>query len=149
MSLSAEDQRVAEQITEILTRRDAKGELVFTDLEVRDFVVACVFEFQLDVPQELKAVVLEFCESLEVPETASDEELVAAVKGYFEANPLNDEMMKSFHAVGRDSLLTGEQGYKDSAERVQAMRTTGSDENLNAPTEKAPKRGTGPKRGLK
>jgi hypothetical protein len=149
MSLTKEQKEQADRITAVMMQKDETGEFVYTQDEVRDFIVACIFEMGLPLDNDLEKVLLKFCQQFELPEDISDEDLVAVIKEYFEENPLNPGLLKEMEDLGRGDLLARDEGYKDAASKVNTLRSTGKQEDANAPVpDPVKKPGVKPKRGL-
>jgi|GEM_PF-1215136 len=149
MPLSKEEQDQANRIEAVMMQKDENGEFVYTQAEVRDFIVACIFEMGLPMENGLDKVLLKFCEQFELPEDITDEDLVAVIKEYFEQNPLNPGLLKEFEELGRGDLLARDEGYKDAASKVNTLRSTGKEDAVSAPVpDPVKKPGVKPKRGL-
>jgi hypothetical protein len=153
MDLDADNLRVAHRVSQILDAKDAKGELVFSNLEVRDFMMACTFELGLPLSWETQLVMNRFLEDLDIKSkqpTADD--LVAAVQRYFDANPLNPTLSKVFQSLGSAEKQRGREGFKSDGARLNAsLAATGLNMSRRAPhADHGIKPGAGPrpKRGL-
>jgi hypothetical protein len=122
-----EDEKIAQKVEEVLTKKDANGEWVYTQREVRDFIVTCLFELGLDIPQELQGMVIQFMVECGVGDDTEDADIVKAVVGYFEENPLNPQLLVELATWGRDQLFTAEhEGYKEATEQIKALQAAGS-----------------------
>ncbi|MBN2360369.1 MAG: hypothetical protein JXR83_13025 [Deltaproteobacteria bacterium] len=141
--------RQAQRAREIVSQRDANGNPLYSRREVRDFLVACCFELGWPITPEVQPLVLEVLSEIKVPVDASDEMIVAGVKSYFVANPVNQRLVMEFGEFGRGEALSGAKGYKDRSEQLKALRTTGRAEKLKAPADKGKKRKPRLKRGIK
>lgn len=133
---------------EIVSKRDANGNRVYSKLEVRDFLVACCFELGWPITPEVQPLVLEVLSEVKVPVDATDEMIVAGIKGYFAAHPVNPRLVAEFGELGRKETLSGEKGGVDRAEQMKALRATGKAEKLAAPEDKKTKKPR-LKRGMK
>jgi len=133
---------------EIVSRRDAKGNRIYSKLEVRDFLVACCFELGWPITPEVQPLVLEVLSEVKVPADASDEMIAAGIKGYFTAHPINPRLVAEFGEFGRSEALKGTKGGVDRAEQLKALRATGKAETLAAPEDKKKKKPR-LKRGMK
>lgn len=148
--MSAPDE-VSERVKAILVQKDAAGEYVYTKLEVRDFIIACVFEMDLKVTPDLEGAVNSFFADLGLKDSKKEpdpEEVVDAVRAYFEKNPLNPTMMEEFTGWGRNTLLSQDEGYQKTAEALAAVRATGADTSVRAPRAEEKKPDVKLKRGL-
>ena len=133
--MAIDDDLIAAKVEEVLTKKDANGEWVYTQREVRDFIVLVLFEFGLEIPQELQGLVLNFIVEQGCTDETPNEEIVERVQAYFAENPLNPSMLVELATWGRDQLFTAEhEGYKEATEQIKALQAAGSkQEKIRAP----------------
>ncbi|MCP4499982.1 MAG: hypothetical protein GY822_08485 [Deltaproteobacteria bacterium] len=150
MELTAEQEAHSQRIEEILVQKDEDGEYVYTKNEVRDFIVASIFEMDLPMDERLEKVLLGFCEQFELPEDITDAQLIEVMKEYFVEYPLNPALLKEFDDFGRNVLLTRDEGYKDASTKLDTLQSTGKEDGTGAAPLANPekKASVKPKRGL-
>lgn len=128
--------RVAGIIHGILSATDENGEPRYEPLEVRDFMVACMFELGLPMSRELHVVLGRFLEeeiAIDSPQP-TPEELMTAVRAYFDANPLNPDLAKAFQQLGTEEMFRDREGFKGTSAGETAARTSaGFSSNRRAP----------------
>jgi hypothetical protein len=132
----SEDQRaVADRIQGVLVRKNADGSYRYSKEECRAFIVAVVFDLGLEVPKELEGVFLRFLAQIKVPEDASDEAVVEAIRQHFLDHPLNPELLAEIAEIARSEHVSGKDGRDDAAvaARVGRARSVGRDGALRAP----------------
>lgn len=123
-----EDQiKLAARVMNILDKKNEDGSFVYTNLEVRDFVCACIFELGIPVTAEIQVALYSFLDDVDIDDPEpTPEKLLLAVRAYFEANPLNPELSTAFEALGREELGRQDEGFKnDSAKRNAAFAAAG------------------------
>lgn len=129
-----EQKKLAAKIESILTAKDPKsGDYLYSKTEVRDFIVACIFELGLPVPQELQNCCLQFIQALELSADASDEQIVEHVFAYFEEYPLHPQLVIEFNELGRQALFGDKLQAKAGAEKLRAIATKGKAQETRAP----------------
>ena len=142
MGGSADHDRIAARVDAILTRRAPDGGFFYSDLEVRDFTVVCIFELRIPVEGRVKDAYTDFVEDLEVPpDCETEEDFMAAIRAYFAQNPLNPQILAEFSEFGRSEFFRAKEGFKDPAELArlkQIMQSTGRKQELRAPEVKKP-----------
>ena len=149
MELSKEKQEQAARVQELIVQQDENGEYLYTDDEVRDFIVASIFGLNLPLDDTLERVLLKFCEQLEIPEETTEEEMVEYLRKYFEEHPLNPNLIKEFKELGRSELLRQKEGFKTSDEEAVSKKAAGNTEGPTAPRAAPAKRkDVKPKRGI-
>ena len=140
-----EQQYFSERIVEILNQKDDKGEYVYTNKEVRDFIVAATLTAGLAVNKEIGLVMLEFLAELEGPKEAdTQEELLGHIRAYFDAHPLNKALQNEFFQWGRSELFKAGEGFKDAGRQLAAAKAAGAVAGVSAP-QALPKKGPAPK----
>jgi hypothetical protein len=134
--LSPEQQRIADRVEAVLTAVRPDGEYRYSKEESRAFVVACVLDLGMSIPPELDGVFLRFLAQIEVPEDASDEVVVEAIRSHFQENPLHPDLVQEMQQLGRDEMLKNRDdfsGDEASAERVSRLRAGGTSPERRAP----------------
>lgn len=116
-----DNRRVALRLDEILEAKDARGKPKFSDLEVRDFLMACVFELGLPLTPELEPVMLRFLAELNIAAaTPTVDDVLGGVRVYFKARPLNAELARAFQEFGASELWRGREGFQNDGARLNA-----------------------------
>jgi hypothetical protein len=126
--LDAERMTLAARVQHILDAKDERGALVHSNREVRDFIIACIFELGLPLTRELELLMHRFLTTeIEIAaEEPTPEDLVAAVRRYFDKHPLSPRLSKAFEDLGRETLLHAKQGFqRDAAHRNAVVAVTG------------------------
>jgi hypothetical protein len=150
IELDDEQVKVAARIMNILDKKNENDEFVYTNMEVRDFVCACVFELGIPMTAQLEAAMYSFMDDvdLEDEENPTEEQLKDGIKKYFEANPLNPELGAEFSALSSEAMRKQGEGYKegDAGVEAAAKAAAGVAADKRAPQPEPPK---GPKPTLK
>lgn len=146
--MTQDNDAVAERIKAILVAKDKNGEYVYSKQEVRDFIVAAIFEMRLPVTPELQGSVHSFFGDLGLTEEPTPEEMVEIVRGYFREHPLNPTLMAEFTSWGRSVLSSADGGYEETAEKIAAIRTVGGDGKVHPPVAEEKQPEVKLKRGL-
>lgn len=145
--LTPEQQRVADRVEAVLTARHPDGSFVYSKEEARAFVVGCVLDLGLPIPPEMDGVFLRFLAQIEVPSTSTDEEVVAAIRAWFQENPLHPGLVEEMQQLGRAEVLKDSDAYSADAaalERVSRLRAGSGASESRAP-EASPKPAEKPK----
>jgi hypothetical protein len=135
MDLNDEQMRVAAKINHIMEARGADGDFRYNNDEVRDFMVACIFELGIPLSLELQVVMRDFIAELEidVPEPTADD-VINGVRAYFDANPLNAELAKKFQELGASELFKSREGFKsDGGHMNRTLASAGINTTRRAP----------------
>lgn len=132
MELTADQQRIAEGVRAILVQKGPDGEYVYTKEEVRDFIAACVLELGLPIVPEVRGAMLQFLAEVDFGADASNEDMAAAIKSYFDAHPLNPSLRAELERFTRSEAIEG-QGYRDNDQQLDALRALGKDVKMSAP----------------
>lgn len=133
--LDNDQMRVAVRVQQIIDAKDDKGNYKYTNDEVRAFMCACIFELGIPMSRELNLVMNRFLLDLDIEsKEPTAEEVLAAVRAYFEANPLNEELNKAFQELGRDEMFKSKEGFSnDGAKRNAALASAGLSAQRRAP----------------
>jgi hypothetical protein len=152
--LDGKNMRIAYDVTLILQATNEDGSPRYDNLEVRDFMMACMFELGLPMSYELQMVMNRFLEDIEcdAKEPTADD-VIASVRKYFEENPLNEELAKTFQKLGSKEMQKGREDFKnDGAHRNATLAAAGLSANKRAPRANfgGAKKGLGqrPRKGL-
>jgi hypothetical protein len=145
--------QVAGRVKDILNQRGPDGAYLYSNLEVRDFIVAAVFELGMPMEGKVRDAVASFFTDLKVPAGSTQDDVLDDIRAYYVAHPLHAGLLAEFASFGRSRLFTNKEGFKDAtvkAREVAALHTAGVQEELRAPAaQKAPATTTPkPKRGL-
>ena len=117
--LSDDQRRIAASIESVLTAKDADGNWVYAQNEVRDFIAVCVFMLGVPVTPEIEGALTKFMDQFDVDEEASDDEVMKVIVDYFEQNPLSERLMKQLEELGRNELS----GNRDDFDNFAAALT--------------------------
>jgi hypothetical protein len=112
---------IGKNIEAVLVAKGPDGEYLYSKQQVRDFIVACVFELGLDVTPELQGSMVSFLSELSVPEDAPTETILEQVRLYFAANPLPTDLLAEMGQVTRSSTLDGAEIFATSAQEAQTL----------------------------
>jgi hypothetical protein len=136
MELDLDDDqiKVAARVMNILDEKNEDGSFVYTNLEVRDFVCACIFELGIPITAEIQVALYSFLDDVPVEEDPTPEQLLTGVRAYFEENPLNEKLAEAFEKLGRDELQREGEGFKnDKAKQNAAFAAAGVSKESRAP----------------
>ncbi len=145
--------QTANRVKEILNQKGPDGAYLYSDIEVRDFLTAAVFELGLPMDGKIKDAVASFFIDMKVPAGSTQDDVLDDIRAYYVAHPLHPGLLGEFAAFGRSKLFTNKEGFKDAAVKAREVATlhaAGVQEELRAPAaQKAPAATTPkPKRGL-
>lgn len=127
---------VAKKIEAILTAKDpATGDYRWSKKEVRDFIVACIFQLGLPVVPELQNACMQFIGDLELSPDATDEQIVEHVVAYFEEHPLPPQLLAEFQALGQEALFGDRVQNLAGAEKVRHLLVKGASTTTRAPVQ--------------
>lgn len=115
-------QSVSSQIEDVLVRQDAAGNYVYTKQEVRDFIVACVFELGLDVTPDIKGAVLSFLAEIHVEEDAAATTILEQIQLYFQEHPLPQDLLNELQGIVRKDILDANALFKSPLHEKQARK---------------------------
>ena len=116
------NQSISSQIEDVLVRKDAAGNYVYSKQEVRDFIVACVFELGLDVTPDIQGAVLSFLAEIHVEEDASATDILEHIRIYFQENPLPQDLLNELHGIVRKDVLDTNALFQSPAHENQARK---------------------------
>lgn len=133
--LDDDQTRVARRVQAILEERGPDGEFKYSKGEVRDFMMACVFELGIPLSFELESVMHAWVARLGLdPNNPTPEQLVDAVRAYFDANPLHPELNRAFQQLAQDEVLKQREGFKSDGRVMNAaLATAGLKASVRAP----------------
>jgi hypothetical protein len=151
--LRPEQQALAARVEAVLTQRGADGGFRYSKEECRSFVVACVLELDLPLEGELQGVFVRFLHQIGVPATATDDEVVAAVRRYFQEHPLAPALLGEMQAIvlSQGLVVRDEFAIANAAKAAVAkVAASGQLDALRAPSQSGAKSAAPrPRRGLK
>lgn len=152
-TLRPDQQALAERVESVLTQRGPDGQYRYSKEECRSFVVACVLELDLPLEGELQGVFIRFLHQIGIQATATEEDVVSAVRGYFQERPLSPALLGEMQAIVlSQGLLVKDEFAVSNATRaaVAKVAATGQLDALRAPpTASAKSSAPRPRRGLK
>jgi hypothetical protein len=130
---ASSDAPVTASVQAILTRRNRDGSFYYSHTEVRDFIAVCVIELGLPMAPQLRPMLAEFMQQLDVPAGSDESIYKAAYQAYFAEHPLNPTLTGAFEELGRMSFIDEHGGFRDKAFQRAALLSVGSDDETRAP----------------
>lgn len=140
--LTDEQQALADRVQEVITSTHPDGSFKYTKEECRAFIVRCIIDLGLPFPKELEGVFERFLEQIGVQPTASEEDVVSAIREHFAAHPLNPELVAEMQSLARSHGIEVRDDFERDAatrEAVARLRGTGQAHQTRAPEVTAPK----------
>lgn len=152
VALAADDAAFAARVQAVVDATDEQGEPLYDDLDVRDFIVACVFEVGLPLTRELEFLVQRFfLDEVEVDTTEpTQDDVLEGVRRYFQEFPLHPGLGKAIADLGREVVASRSGFGHDAVSRNAMAAATGLAQAARAP--RAPVTPTGgprARRGLR
>lgn len=148
---TADTDRIATAVQEVLTRRGPDGERLYTRREIRDFAVALMVQLDFEFPDEMKVLMIELCAEIGVDPDEGTAAVGPALGAYFKANPLNKDLLAMLNHLGAGEAIAEREGFKEDDEgQKDAATAAGRDAKLRAPIaeDEAPDHTGKLKRGL-
>lgn len=129
-------QENVEKLLKIFERQREDGTYYFQDEDVRHFLPLLVLTMASEIeeaqwPEPVKALMGEFALRLELSDGASAEEMQAAIDKYYEASPVNEELLGDFQRLVREALAEGNVSELSTA----ASKLLGIEQRTLAPKE--------------
>jgi hypothetical protein len=141
---------IGKKIEAVLVAKGPDGEYIYSKQEVRDFIVACVFELGLDVTPDLQGSMLSFLSELSVPEDAPTETILEQVRLYFAANPLPKDLLAEMGQVTRSNALDASQIFATTAQESESLNLVAHTKIKTENVFKSnPWQGIAPRRGIR
>jgi len=133
--LDDEQVKVAARVMNVLDKKNPDGSFTYNNMEVRDFVCACIFEIGVPITAEIEVALMSFLDDVEIEEeNPTPEQLILAVRKYFDGSPLNPELAEAFEALGREELQRQGEGFQDDkAKKNAAAAAAGLQAKTRAP----------------
>jgi hypothetical protein len=151
--LSPDDAAFAARVRAIVDATDDQGAPLYDDLDVRDFIVACVFEVGLPLSRELEMLVQRFIiDEVEVDASEpTQDDILEGIKRYFQEFPLHPGLGKAIADLGREVFASGSGFGHDAIARNAMAAATGLARTARAPRAQAGASAGGPRarRGLR
>lgn len=141
-NLTDEQKAMAARVQEVITSTHPDGSFKYTKEECRAFIVRCILDLGLPFPKELEGVFERFLEQIGVQPTATEDDVVAAVREHFATHPLNPELLAEMQALAATHGVEVRDDFdRDAATReaVARLKGTGQVQATRAPEVTAPK----------
>jgi hypothetical protein len=148
---TANTERIATSVQEVLTRRGPDGERLYSRREIRDFAVALMVQLDFEFPDEMKVLMIELCAEIGVDPEEGTAAVGPALGKYFKKNPLNKDLLAMLNHLGAGEAMAEREGFKEDDEGTKdAAKAAGRDAKLHAPIaeDEAPDHTGKLKRGL-
>lgn len=131
---TADTERIATAVQEVLTRRGPDGERLYSRREIRDFAVALMVHADFEFPDEMKVLMIELCAEIGVDPEQGTAGVAPALGKYFRDNPLNEDLVAMLNHLGAGEAMAEREGFKeDDGGTKDAARAAGRDATLHAP----------------
>jgi len=131
---TADTDRIATSVQEVLTRRGPDGQRLYSRREIRDFAVALMVQLDVEFPDEMKVLMIELCAEIGVDPNEGTAAVGPALGKYFRDNPLNKDLLAMLNHLGAGEAMTKREGFKEDDEGAKAAATAaGRDATLHAP----------------
>lgn len=125
----------AARVQNIVDEKNEQGDYVHSNRDVRDFMIACIFELGLPLTRELDLLLHRFLdEELEVvTDNPTGKDVVDGVRRYFAERPLNAQLARAFQQLGAEALQTAGEGFHQDGARKDALAAaTGTRRSVGA-----------------
>lgn len=140
--LTDEQKAMAARVQEVITSTRPDGSFKYTKEECRAFIVRCILDLGLPFPKELEGVFERFLEQIGVAPTATEDDVVAAVREHFATHPLNPELVAEMQSLAASHGIEVRDDFdRDAATReaVARLKGTGQAHQSRAPEVTAPR----------